>query len=272
MLTTIEAKGAVGRMLSEIEVTYFRSRIEDVLREGRATDWQRRFLTDMQQKIGRYGTRTQLTEKQLDTLRRLTRAEPSPNLRLLVDNQRPQFERRRYRQPHRRQSRFSNREIKFAMIAVLMLAGFVSYLFQGDAIPFLGSDPVSVSSSQFAGQGFSVIDGDTIRMSDGTPVRLVGFNTPEKFEPQCDREAALGIRATERLRELVSSGKTAVSQVACSCKPGTEGTDRCNHGRSCGILRVDGQDVGQTLIAEGLAVPFVCGRTSCPPTPRPWCS
>ncbi len=259
-------------MLSEIEVTYFRSRIEDVLREGRATDWQRRFLTDMQQKIGRYGTRTQLTEKQLHTLRRLTRAEPSPNLRLLVDNQRPRLERRGYRQPYRRQGRFSYREIKFAMITVLMLAGFVSYLVQGGAIPFLGNDPVPVSSSHFAGQGFSVTDGDTIRMSDGTPVRLVGFNTPEKFEPQCDREAVLGNRATERLRELVSSGKTAVSKVACSCKPGTEGTDRCNHGRSCGILRVHGQDVGQILIAEGLAVPFVCGRTSCPPTPRPWCS
>jgi hypothetical protein len=25
------------------------------------------------------------------------------------------------------------------------------------------------------------------------------------------------------------------------------------------------------LIAEGLAVPFVCGATSCPKTPRPWC-
>ena len=25
------------------------------------------------------------------------------------------------------------------------------------------------------------------------------------------------------------------------------------------------------LIGEGLAVPFKCGTTSCPPTPRPWC-
>ncbi len=239
---------------------------------GRTTAWQRQFLTDMQQKISRYGTRTRLTEKQLDTLRRLTRAEPSPDLRLIVDNQRPKFARRRFQQPFWRKRRFSYREVKFLMFAVLMLAGFASYLFQGNAIPFTGSDPVPVSSSQFLGQSFSVTDGDTIRMSDGTPVRLVGFNTPEKFEPQCDREAALGNRATERLRELVSSGKATVSKVACSCKPGTEGTDRCNHGRSCGILRVDGRDVGQALISEGLAVPFVCGRHSCPPTPRPWCN
>jgi hypothetical protein len=25
------------------------------------------------------------------------------------------------------------------------------------------------------------------------------------------------------------------------------------------------------LIEEGLAVPFVCGATRCPRTPRPWC-
>jgi hypothetical protein len=25
------------------------------------------------------------------------------------------------------------------------------------------------------------------------------------------------------------------------------------------------------LIAEGLAVPFQCGETRCPKTPRPWC-
>ncbi|WP_315855757.1 thermonuclease family protein [Rhizobium leguminosarum] len=158
------------------------------------------------------------------------------------------------------------------MFAVLMLAGLISYLVQGDAVPLVGKDSIPVHSSQFLGQGFSVTDGDTIRMSDGTSVRLVGFNTPEKFEPQCDREATLGNRATDRLRELVSTGKATVSKVACSCKPGTEGTDRCNHGRSCGTLRVDGRDVGQTLIAEGLAVPFICGRNSCPPTPRPWCS
>jgi hypothetical protein len=60
-------------------------------------------------------------------------------------------------------------------------------------------------------------------------------------------------------------------KVACSCKPGTEGAARCNYGRSCGTLRVSGRDVGQILIVEGLAVPFRCGATNCPPTPSPWC-
>ncbi len=40
-------------------------------------------------------------------------------------------------------------------------------------------------------------------------------------------------------------------------------TSRCNYGRSCGTLRADGTDVGETLISESLAVPFICERTSC---------
>nr|WP_246799165.1 thermonuclease family protein [Rhizobium leguminosarum] len=119
---------------------------------------------------------------------------------------------------------------------------------------------------------FTITDGDTIRLNDGTPVRLVGFNTPEKFEPRCSAEAALGNRASARLKELVAGARTTeVALVQCACKPGTEGTKKCNYGRSCGTLSVDGRDVGQTLIAEGLAVSFVCGATRCPPTPRPWC-
>jgi hypothetical protein len=37
------------------------------------------------------------------------------------------------------------------------------------------------------------------------------------------------------------------------------------------MLRVNGVDVGATLIGEGLAVRFTCGTTSCPTLPRPWC-
>ena len=71
-------------------------------------------------------------------------------------------------------------------------------------------------------------------------------------------------------------GKSALARpelslVECACAAGTQGTDRCNFGRSCGVLRVDGRDVGDILIAEGLAAPFQCGRTSCPRLPRPWC-
>jgi len=118
-----------------------------------------------------------------------------------------------------------------------------------------------------------IIDGDTINIPGNTPnVRLVGFNTPETWRPSCTAERQVGERATARLSQLVRNASSIeFERVACSCRPGTEGTDRCNFGRLCGSLFVDGQDVGRTLIGEGLAVPYRCGRTSCPPRPQAWC-
>lgn len=128
------------------------------------------------------------------------------------------------------------------------------------------------SSAPIAPDDVRVIDGDTIRIHHQRPdVRLVGFNAPETRRAQCDVERASGDRATARVRNLVRSSKLDFEFVACSCSPGTEGTPLCNYGRRCGILKADGRDVGAILISENLAVPFVCGQTRCPPTPKPWC-
>jgi endonuclease YncB( thermonuclease family) len=251
-------------MLSEVEVTYFRSRIDDVLGERRMSEWQRDFLQDMRRKIERYGTKTRFSEKQLATLKRLTMIKGDADLRLVTSNFAP-------RKPHWNILwGLSYREQRLLFIAAILVVIMLAALGRQVADNFSAQVLTGITSSSLS-RSFSVTDGDTIKMDDGTRVRLVGFNTPEKFEPRCENERVLGIRASKRLVEIVSSGKPAVTKVACSCKPGTEGTDRCNYGRSCGILEVDGRDVGQTLIAEGLAVPFTCGPSGCPPTPRPWC-
>jgi endonuclease YncB( thermonuclease family) len=140
-------------------------------------------------------------------------------------------------------------------------------------------DPVAPSSAGvsqapvYTAAEFTITDGDTVKIRGArTGTRLVGFNTPETFRPRCDAGLALGERATARLEELVRSADLVeLRLVPCACRPGTEGTDACNFGRSCGILTVEGRDVGDILISEGLAARFQCGRTSCPPTPRPWC-
>jgi endonuclease YncB( thermonuclease family) len=114
--------------------------------------------------------------------------------------------------------------------------------------------------------------GDTIRIYHQKPdVRLVGFNAPETRRAQCEAERELGAAATRRLRELLRHNHLDFALIECSCRQGTAGTMACNWGRRCGTLKVDGRDVGDILIAEHLAVPFVCGKTSCPKTPRPWC-
>jgi len=115
-----------------------------------------------------------------------------------------------------------------------------------------------------------VLDGDTIRVADET-FRLVGFDAPETYRARCPSERELGNRATFRLRQLVAGGGLDLERVACACRTGTEGTPRCNYGRSCGTLKARGQDVGAVLIAEGLARAFVCGRSSCP-SRQSWCT
>ena len=99
-----------------------------------------------------------------------------------------------------------------------------------------------------------VIDGDTVDLTcpgRGTDrARLMGFDTPEISRPGCAAERRLGLAAKARLRQLV----TAAGRIDA----GYHGTDR--YGRALVVLRLDGRDVAQTLIAEGLAVPYAGGR------------
>src|ERR1700722_17854526 len=116
-----------------------------------------------------------------------------------------------------------------------------------------------------------VVDGDTIEAL-GKRIRLVGFDAPELGDhAHCGLERMLAARATSRLRQMIQlSNDIDLQIVDCSCRPGTAGTMSSNYGRACGYLTIDGQDVGDVLIAENLAHPLMCGKYSCPPR-RSWC-
>jgi micrococcal nuclease len=290
-------------MLDDIDAAFFKTRIDEILHGETATDWQRQFLTDVRRKLERYGTRTKLSDKQLAILRRLTNANlRKPPAIAVVENRTLSYRpptppaempavRRPFRQSRARKSRpmglfrapygmrsayFAGRDVIAMLGAIILCIGFGASMFglssTVERSQLANLDNATSGQPSAAQMKFTITDGDTIRLSNGTRVRLVGYNTPEKFEPMCQAEAELGHRASDRLKELVDrASATQVNLVACSCKPGTEGTKRCNYGRSCGRLEVDGREVGQILIREGLAVPFVCGATGCPPTPRPWC-
>ena len=86
----------------------------------------------------------------------------------------------------------------------------------------------------------------------------------------CEDERRRADAATSRLRELIAGGEARLQRVACGCRPGEERTSRCNYGRLCASLTVGGRDVGQILISEGLARPYLCSATRCPPRQR-WC-
>lgn len=119
-----------------------------------------------------------------------------------------------------------------------------------------------------------VIDGDTVRVRPYGSIRLIGFNAPEsrRNKARCTAEMTAGRMAKARLKELLRSGTVSLSLMPCSCAPRTVGTPRCNFGRACGRLTVDDRNVGEMLIGEALAMPYVCGATRCPRRPSAqWC-
>ena len=86
-----------------------------------------------------------------------------------------------------------------------------------------------------------VIDGDTFGIG-GRHIRIAGIGAPETHPPRCLAEARLGLAATAKLKELLASGTVTMS-----------GTAHDQYGRELRSVQLDGQDVGEAMIAAGLA-------------------
>jgi micrococcal nuclease len=94
-----------------------------------------------------------------------------------------------------------------------------------------------------------VIDGDTIALADGTRVRLVQIDTPEKGD-EC-----YGDEATELTRRLLPPG----THVRIEQDPALDQFDRFD--RKLAYVWNDDEDVNVTLVREGAAgVWFYDGR------------
>jgi len=103
---------------------------------------------------------------------------------------------------------------------------------------------------------YRVIDGDTLEdMRADITYRLVNIDTPETgSHARCQAERDLGNRATQQARALVNNGEVEL-------RP-TGRIDR--YGRTIAFVVIDGRDLGETLIADGLARPWRGRR-------EPWC-
>lgn len=99
-----------------------------------------------------------------------------------------------------------------------------------------------------------VVDGDTFYLG-GDKVRIAGIDAPETHPSRCAREAELGEAATASLRSMLGSGPITLSAID---------RDRDHYGRLLRNVAVDGRDVGEALIAQGVARAYDGGR-------RPWC-
>jgi micrococcal nuclease len=105
-----------------------------------------------------------------------------------------------------------------------------------------------------------VIDGDTIKLKNHQSVRLTPYNAPE-IHGKCPDEQRLAVRAKVRLTQLLNEPTAELHLV-----PGKT----CAWGRKCGSITVNGKNVADILISEGLAEPLLCKGNKCPKR-RDWC-
>lgn len=97
--------------------------------------------------------------------------------------------------------------------------------------------PATASSTAAALRVTRVVDGDTVVVSTGATVRLLGIDTPER--KQCGYE-----EATANLRRLTQGKAVTLSG----------GTTKDRYGRLVRYVGVDGVDAGLEQIKEGYAV------------------
>ncbi|TNF49098.1 hypothetical protein EP232_01730 [bacterium] len=91
-----------------------------------------------------------------------------------------------------------------------------------------------------------VLDGDTVRISDGRTVRLLGIDTPEKGEPWAEN--------ARRWLVEESLGRE-VTLVECA--------ERDKYGRTLALLESEAQNLNMKLADAGLALPMLippCGN------------
>ena len=137
------------------------------------------------------------------------------------------------------------------------LTGFAAFLAFLTWSPATGE--ASAQSPQFKVCGMirrtCVVDGDTIWLS-GVKIRIADIDTPEISEPKCQSEYALGIRARDRLQELLNEGPFEVLPIG--------NRDEDQYGRKLRVLVRSGRSLGDQLVSEGLARTWTGRR-------EPWC-
>jgi micrococcal nuclease len=94
-----------------------------------------------------------------------------------------------------------------------------------------------------------VIDGDTIKVSGGETVRLVGIDSPESKRPNTPVECGAK-RAASALRALLA-GKTVLLRP----DPTQDATDR--YGRTLAYVDIGSRDAGEVMVRTGWAKPYV---------------
>lgn len=115
-------------------------------------------------------------------------------------------------------------------IGVAVFLGATALAWKAFALPLCGGGP----------RTDCVVDGDTIWLA-GEKIRLEGIDAPELSRAKCPEELRIATSASARMVEL-TEGELTVSR---------NGKDR--YGRTLANVANATGDIGETLVAEGLA-------------------
>ncbi|MGJ8564018.1 MAG: thermonuclease family protein [Alphaproteobacteria bacterium] len=109
-----------------------------------------------------------------------------------------------------------------------------------------------------------VVDGDTVYIKKPihgvTKVRLDAIDTPEIFSSKCEREKTLGMVAKGVAEDFLDGGDV---YLITNGKKG-------KYGRLIARLEVGGQDYGQNMLSQGMAVRYTQSWIDTPKDER-WC-
>lgn len=130
---------------------------------------------------------------------------------------------------------FRNADLKPLLLFVFLLAFLALRTFLPSSIPPDLSEPVTV---------IRVIDGDTIEISGGITVRLIGVDTPESVHPDETKNSDYGKAAAQWTTDLLSGQSVRLEYD-------TEQTD--SYGRTLAYVYLDGVMVNEILLKNGLA-------------------
>jgi len=134
---------------------------------------------------------------------------------------------------------------------VLLLLGVIALATVASADDVQVTDQVS--------DRIRVVDGDTIELN-GMPIRIQAIDTPETWKPRCPNEYRLGLLAKQRMQQLMDGGAMTYTVT---------GFDR--FGRILANVQAGGTDVGETLLREGHALPYVAGPVDKARRLAVWC-
>lgn len=145
--------------------------------------------------------------------------------------------------------------VTFVGLLLISLAAIMAFN-TPNLIKSVANLPICGHSQPNTSDKTCIVDGDTLWLA-GTIIRLKDYDTPESRTNICDSftEIDLANAATDRLQALLNGNVWEIETF------GFDGTGE----RRLATIRIDGEDVGDILIREGLARRW-------PDGPEFWCS